>query len=260
MKTRALIVLGFVLVASLASAAGKPTCVDPALKATIATWPNLSTAYGIYGDGAATDTSGNTVYTDGVQGNYVKFQVCNGSNDFIFNQSRNSSLWWNWGHQVATCTGPGCTTPPAWTSTAQRATTGFLNINKVYTVGVNQEINVYLTGSHPVGNTTYGVRFRNPWSLDYAESPNPSLNIINVPNPTALVRVTHPDCNTWVLTTIPGPSCDPLTCSTPGPSPYSFPVATMLAPLPKNGGMANAGQYELAFSMRLERLTPLTCQ
>ncbi len=262
MKVRTVLVLALVAMTALANASqGKPgSCVDPAVKITLATWPGLTTAYGVFGDGVVKDASGNTVYADDSKV-YARFQVCNASDDFVLNNMGNSGrvFWWNWGHMVASCTGSGCGTPPSWTSTPQKAGS-FFNINRLYEVPVNSSADLWMSGSFDVGNTQYGHRLRNPWSLDYAEAQNPYLNIINVPYPTALVHVTHPDCNTWLVTAIPGPSCDPLTCTSPGPPAFSFPVGTMLAPASSKGNstLVNVGQYELGFQIKVELQTPVS--
>ncbi len=77
---------------------GRGTCTDIPLQLIVA--PQISGQGGISGDGLYIYNNANnpndpfnggTVYQDGVAGAYVKFQVCNGTNDFILNLSSATS-------------------------------------------------------------------------------------------------------------------------------------------------------------------------
>ena len=70
--------------------ASRGTCTDTPLQLIVA--PQTSGQGGISGDGLSIYNNpndpafnGGTLYQDGVGGVYVKFQVCNGTNDFIVN-------------------------------------------------------------------------------------------------------------------------------------------------------------------------------
>jgi hypothetical protein len=75
--------------------ANRGTCTDVPLLLIVA--PQTPGQGGISGDGLSTynnpndpSFNGGTLYQDGVGGTYVKFQLCNGSNDFILNLSGTS--------------------------------------------------------------------------------------------------------------------------------------------------------------------------
>jgi hypothetical protein len=72
------------------SQGGRGTCTDVPLLLVVA--PQTPDQGGIAGDGKSTYNNpndpafnGGTQYIDGVGGVYVKFQICNGTNDFILN-------------------------------------------------------------------------------------------------------------------------------------------------------------------------------
>jgi len=242
------------LFALAASAAGQNTCSDPPVRLTMATYPggtapNLN--YGVWGDGVVLAGDGGTVYQDGVSGLYAKFQVCNTSNDLIVNlgQARGRNLWWNWGHNVGTCTTTdpaNCVAPPSWIATPQKSQS-FFQANQVFSLVVGQTLTTWLTGNLTVSKTTYGSRWRNPNADFYSDIPNPNLDILNEPYPTALIQATRTSCTSYAVQAIPG--TDAL-----GATPWPFPVATMLVPGAKNSGMKNGGQYELPISMKVEML------
>jgi len=82
--------LGVALPAWAAPSSGAGHCTDVPLLLVVA--PQTSGQGGISGDGVAIYNNpndpafnGGTEYQDGVGGVYVKFQVCNGTNDFIVN-------------------------------------------------------------------------------------------------------------------------------------------------------------------------------
>ena len=89
--TRKSTLLAFAIATLLALPAwGRGNCNDVPLRLIVA--PQTSGQGGISGDGLSIYNNpndpgfnGGTLYVDGVGGTYVKFQVCNGTNDFILN-------------------------------------------------------------------------------------------------------------------------------------------------------------------------------
>ena len=81
--------------AQAAKTGGKSTCTDTPVRLIVA--PQNIGSGGISGDGAlpytGTDTNfaGGTVYEDGIGGVYVKFQICNGTNDMVINLRNSAS-------------------------------------------------------------------------------------------------------------------------------------------------------------------------
>src|ERR1700751_2013758 len=77
---------------------GRGNCTDVPLQLVVA--PQTPGQGGISGDGLSIYNNpndpafnGGTQYQDGVGGAYLKFQICNGSNDFILNlRSTNSPV------------------------------------------------------------------------------------------------------------------------------------------------------------------------
>jgi len=237
-----------VLFCGVAAAAGKSgKCVDPRVRMTIATWPGLASAYGIYGDGVVTNTAGETVYDDGDSRVSAAFQVCNASNDFVMNGGSARRLWWNWGDNRAQCSDPtSCMPPPGWVSTPQLAPDSFLNLNQAYSVPVGQSITTWISGNFSVGgNSYYHPRFRSPNANYYNDFPNGNLSIINIPHNTALVLVTRTSPTTWTVEAIADPS-------QPNGGPTDVPLATLLGADGKT--TKNAGQYNLPFRITLELL------
>jgi hypothetical protein len=88
--TKRLLILLLAVVAPSSLAFSRGTCSDVPLQVIVA--PRAVGQGGISGDGVIIYNNpndaafnGGTLYQDGVDGVYVRFQICNGTNDFILN-------------------------------------------------------------------------------------------------------------------------------------------------------------------------------
>src|SRR5262249_31797648 len=134
------------------------------------------------------------VYEDGKDGVYARFQIGNGTNDFIMDPTDKRvaaprGLYFNFVDQIALGDAPN-----PWAGTSPVKIDTYLNFDAVYTVPVQGTL---ITkggfGQLNSGNKTYRATF-NP-------DPNGQNSAaINDPNSTSSIIVTHPDCNTWVIT------------------------------------------------------------
>jgi hypothetical protein len=215
----------------------RPPSADVALKVTVDGNPNIPGVYSIVGDGRD--------YVDGEEGVYAKFQVGNGTNDFIMDPtdrgvSNPRALWFIFADKIA----DGSITNP-WFGAGPSKIDTYLNFNEIYTVPVGsvQERSGGFGQLFPVGSkkVNYALRF-NP---NYPPAIN--FTLINTPNYTSAVEVNHPDCNTWVLTPKPAPYADFGYGSGTGA------VCTLIS------APDSAGQYLMPFRITLTRKTLLTC-
>ena len=230
-------VLSFILICGLAApgqaqaGGGKGGCQDIPLQLTISPVQVDGSGYpGIYGDGGPTSPA---TYTDGSRGVYAKFQVCNGTNDFILNLGRPSNRFFTvdfskplGGADLGVVQPTG--TVGAW----------FINLDHaaIKTVSVDTLMNITTSGA---GNVVYC-------------GPPPSFaafNLLcsvvekdNTYNATSLVRVTV-NCSavpaaTWTIAPVP----------LSGGALFGYPVAGLSE---ANG--ISGGYYSMPFSMTLTR-------
>lgn len=237
-KTVSIIALAVAFLCSSVSiaGAGKPPSSDVALKVTIAGDPNAPGAYSIVGDGRGE-------YVDGVAGVYAKFQIGNGTNDFIMDPTNSGApapraLWFDFSDKIA----DGTIANP-WYGLGHRQIDTYLNFNNVYTVPVG-------TVQERTGG--FGQLFSGSKKVNYAVKFNPdpsapNYTIINTPNFTATVEVSHPDCNTWILTPKAVPYAEH------GYGSGSGAVSALI------GAPNSAGQYLMPFQITLTRKTLISC-
>ena len=237
-KTVSLVSLALTLLLSSNSAVGSknPSSPDVALRVTIEGNPNMPGLFSVVGDGRD--------YVDGQEGVYAKFQVGNGTNDFIMDPTNSGvssprALWFNFADKVA---GGNIANP--WYGVGMTKIDTYMNFNEVYTVpvGTIQERSGGFGQLFPSNSkrTSYHLAF-NP---NYP--PAPAFALINNPNDTAPIQVDHPDCNTWILTPVPVPYAD-----------FGFGTGSGAV-----GALISApnttGQFLMPFQITLRRVVP--CQ
>jgi len=235
-RTVLLVALALTLLYSTNSAAvpkGPPSS-DVALRVTVEGNPNMPGSYSLVGDGRD--------YVDGQEGVYAKFQVDNGTNDFIMDPTNTGvssprAFWFNFSQKIA----DGNIANP-WYGLGMTKIDTYLNFNEIYTVpvGAVQERSGGFGQLFPAGSkkTSYRLAF-NP---NYPPAPN--FELINTPNDTAPIQVDHPDCNTWILTPKPVPYADF------GFGSGSGAVAALIS------APNTTGQYLMPFQITLRRVVP----
>ncbi len=238
---------------------GGGSCTNLSLQAIFAPGRmNGGTAL-LYGDsdggtGANTYTNSNdpmfnggSVYTDGVAGAYVEFQVCNGSNDFVMNLGQNhNSRFINFDFSDP-LTPPD---PQAVDVTGTIHQEGFLNANEVgnESLYVNGELQTCMGSSlfSIIKAETAHVMFDDPeLGLTASGSGTPGCgggvitDIADSDGPTAIIHVSHPDACTWIIT----PVAD---------SQGNY-VGGLVEQL-KNHSYVSGGQYSMPFAIKLLKL------
>lgn len=238
-KTLSVVALAGMMLCSSISivGSGKPPSPDIALRVTISGTPNAPGAYSIVGD-----LGGD--YVDGQEGVYAKFQIGNGSNDFIMDPTDRGAtapraLWFDFSDKIA----DGNIANP-WYGLGLRKIDTYLNFNNVYTVQVGSVEE--RTGGF--GQLFAGSGKKVNYAVKFNPDPSaPNYTIINTPNFTATVEVSHPDCNTWILT----PKA--VTYSDSGYGSGSGPVAALIS------APNSTGQYLMPFQITLTRKTVISC-
>ena len=217
--------------------AGTPPTNDVPLKVTVEGNPNMPGQYSIVGDGRD--------YIDGQEGVYAKFQVDNGTNDFIMDPTDKGvtnprAFWFDFSDKIA----DGNISNP-WYGAGVTKIDTYLNFNEVYTVplGTVQERSGGFGQLLAAGSKK--VSYRLAFNPNYPAAPN--FTLINTPNYTAAIQVDHPDCNTWILTPTPAPYADF------GYGSGSGAVCALIS------APNSAGQYLMPFRITLTRKTLLTC-
>jgi hypothetical protein len=212
----------------------RPPSVNVPLRVTIEGNPNMPGAYSVVGDGRD--------YVDGEEG--VSALLSSSTNDFLMDPTNRGvsnprALWFIFSDKIA----DGNIANP-WFGAGPTKIDSYLNFNEILTVpvGTIQERSGGF-GLYPSKKTSYAVRF-NP------NNPSaPNFALINDPNFTAAVLVSHPDCNTWILTP---------KATTPyadfGYGSGTGAVCTLISFSPNS-----AGQYLMPFQITLTRKTPIAC-
>lgn len=235
-KIVSLVAIAVALLYSSNPVVGKPPSSDVALKVTVEGNPNMPGLYGIVGDGRD--------YVDGQEGVYAKFQVDNGTNDFIMDPtdrgvSMPRAFWFNFADKIA----DGNIANP-WFGSGFTKIDTYLNFNEIFNVplGTSERSGgfgqLFAAGSKKV---SYRLAF-NP---NYPAAIN--FTLINTPNWTSAVEVNHPDCNTWILTPKPAPYADN------GYGVGSGAVAALIS------APNSTGQYLMPFQITLTRKTLISC-
>lgn len=187
----------------LVMGASKPTnCTDIPLQVTIAPVSNTASG-GIYED-AGTESS--ATYTDGVGGVYAKFQVCNGTNDFILNLSHSTRTYTiNFGDQLV-AGDPGAT---AFTGPVKAS---FMNINEVanLTLYSNGQLDTCFAGDlGTIKGVSYSYHFTNTgvWQANGGTLNCPDGSIQQTTDKytdTSITQVTvGANCSSWTITPLP---------------------------------------------------------
>lgn len=258
-----------VLIAALPGQAAKAgnKCTDISLAVTMPSMPPAQPA-GIFGDGVVTDSSGNTVYTDGQPGVSAKIQMCNGYYDAViqFGSTHNTTRFVNYSFSGSTLNYiPGVT--PSWTqSDTVLSAQPLFNINQIadpahYQPGANYAFTTYMWNGQITGPGPDGGAYRlyyvssDPLSNTGYGYVNASSGIVNTPYSTSLVQVTHSAATgsspeTWVV--IPIANCAPGACNK---DQYPGVVATLLSDTTAKGTTTstNVGQFSMPFTMTLTR-------
>lgn len=193
-------VLSIVLICGLAApgparaAGGKGNCEDIPLRVDIGPVAADGTGYpGVYGDRGP---EASTVYIDS-RGVYAKFQVCNGTNDFIFNLGKPSTRFFTVDFSRLLAPGdPGAIEPTgpvsAWFINLDHAAISTGDQSK----SVDTLMNVSTSGAG-------GVLYCGPQQSSYAAFNLPCL-VVDKYNATSLVRVTvAPSCASWTIAPVP---------------------------------------------------------
>jgi hypothetical protein len=237
----------------------KSTCTsDVPLEAIMAPGPpNGGTAL-LYGDsdfGTGPDTyynsgdalfNGGSVYTDGQNGAYVKFQICNGTNDFIMNlgTGKNSRhIYFNFSEEL---------TPPSTGAVDVTGTIhqeGFINANEIANSSLytnNQLLTCMGTSlSTIINGDTSHVFFRNPAQYQTAPGGTPGCDdgtlsqLANQGLNTATVQVSRPDACTWILTPVADANGN---------------IVGGLVEQLKNQSFVSGGQYNMPWAIKLIKI------
>lgn len=243
----------------LATWAGSGKCSsDVPLKAIFAPGNNgINLIYGDSDFGSSSNTydnssdsvfNGGTIYTDGLDGASVKFQICNGTNDFVLNLGTGSTARFvNFAF-----TQPLSTPDPGTVNVAGKTyQEGFFNGNEIANatlLPVGRSLNTCMTTSlfNIIKGETAHVFFQNPSAYETAPGGTPGCNdgtlatIANTPMSTSVITVSHPDSCTWIIT----PQSD-------SQGAYAGGLVEQL----KGNSYANGGQYNLPFAIKLVKLT-----
>lgn len=214
---------------------GKPPSSDVALRVTIEGQANDDppSTNAIVGDGRE--------YVDGQEGVYAKFQVDNGTNDFIMDPTDRGvtnprAFWFNFSNQID----DGNIANP-WFGRGLTKIDTYLNFNEIYNVPLGTSERSGGFGQlFAAGNKK--VSYRLAFNPNYPAAPN--FTLINTPNFTSPIEVDHRDCNTWILTPKP-------VSYSGGSEPGA--VATLIS------APNSAGQYLMPFKITLTRKTPISC-
>ena len=221
-----------------------PKCTDIPVRITLLANITATQVNRIYGDNA--NPNADTVYEDGVGNVYAKFQVCNSTNDLIINLN-STSRHMNFAFTEVLAAPGANSTPPSGTVQVK-----FSNINQVYEAPVESGGSVTLQTLHAsswtVSSKTTWFRFANPNAVGYQGGP--LLEVANTPVNTSLINVSHPNCNTWFVS----PDGD-----ANASDPMLKPRAALMQQL-KGNTYVSAGQYSMPYTIKVERLTPITCQ
>ena len=238
--------------------AGSGKCTsDVSLQAIFAPESNGNLLYGDSDFGSSSNTyynssdpvfNGGTIYTDGLNGANVKFQICNGTNDFILNLGTGSTARFvNFAF-----TQPLSTPDPGTVNVAGKTyQEGFFNGNQIANatlLPVGGSLNTCMTTSlfNIIKGETAHVSLQNPALYETAPGGTPGCNdgtlatIANTPMPTSIISVSHPDSCTWIIT----PQLD---------STGVYHRAGLVEQL-KGNSYANGGQYNLPFAIKLAKL------
>lgn len=231
-----------------AKGGSKPSsCTDIPLQVTLAPISDTSTG-GIYGDaGAAVPTT----YTDGVGGVYAKFQVCNGSNDFILNLSQSTRTYTiNFDDQLV-AGDPGATT---FTGPVKSS---FMNINEVAKLSLysNGQLNTCFAGD--LGSSkgvSYSYHFTNTgvWQTNGGTPNCPDGSIQQTTDKytdTSFIQVTvGANCSSWTITPLPltTTATGSIAPSAQGQYVTGFVEQTSKSPL-------SGGNYNMPFTITLTR-------
>jgi hypothetical protein len=224
---------------SVIAVGGAASCTDIPLRVTIFGIADTSLG-GIYGD--TQNPADSSQYTDGVNGVYAKFQVCNESNDFILNLSKSSRFFViDFSNQIVS----GDTNPPK--DPAQQVQ--FMNVNQVANLGLytNNQLSTCM-------GSTFALRKGFDSHIRYSNSSvtqtttNPGIpgcddgvvtEIANQGGDTSVVKITKGDnCSSWVITPVPVPE-------------NTYDVTGLIVGTPK--GFVDGGQYNMPFQITLTR-------
>jgi hypothetical protein len=245
------------------SGGGHTSCTDIPAQIAMAA-QNPSVAGGVYGDGAVTDTNGNTVYTDGVAGVSAKFQVCNGSNDLVVNLINTSRYFWiDFSDGL---TSPLAIDPGATVLTGPVQGRSF-NVNEAFNSSLysgNQLDTCTGVGSLTTSTSrmSYGTHFTNTtlWPSEHGPAdlncPDGTVQQVNDKGgDTSIVQVTvNEDANgncSWTIAPLP------LTTTTPpdhliADGTYGLPVVGLVEQT-KNQDLF-AGEYNMPFTFTVTRI------
>lgn len=220
-----------------------PKCTDVPVRITLSANITATHVNHIYGDNS--NPNADTVYEDGVGNVYAKFQICNSTNDLILNlNSTARHMNFDFSDVLAAPEAGG-------TAPAGIVQVKFSNINQVYEAPVDNggavTLQTFHASSWTVSSKTTWFRFANPAAAGYQGGP--LLEAANTPENTSLVNVSHPDCNTWFIS----PDGD-----ANASDPLLRPRAALVQQL-RGNNYVSAGQYSMPYSMKVERLVPISC-
>jgi hypothetical protein len=216
--------------------AQKRPSTDIRLRVTI----DSSAGYNIVSDGRGD-------YVDGEQGVSAILQS---GGDFLMDPTNSQSpnpraLVFNFSQRIAS----GAIANP-WNGQVAQIDTylNFDGINLVPVGEVRLETGGFHQLYHPTSNKSY-------FNLKFLPDPTAGNYLpINTPNVTSYVEVSHPDCNTWIMT--------PQAISHSGGTGFGVVSGLINFPTsPKGGTVKSAGQYHMPFKITLTRKTPVaSCQ
>ena len=256
MNTRYCLLSSIVLcgIALPAEAQAKGPCRDIPLRVAIAPISQPSLTGGLYGDGLTDDGSDPavaSVYTDGKNGLYAKFQICDGSNRFTLALAHSGRFYTtDFSLQLV----PGDTGSPGYIGPTGPLSGGSLQIAQV------ANLSLYSVAGQLDTSMSATVQNLPSASINYC---NKSLGLVctggrqqvaNKWSDTSVVRVTvAANCASWTIT--------PLVPS-PGDSwVNSSAVAGLVEGITSKGTatLISGGQYSMPFSISLTRLDGRGC-
>ncbi len=236
-----------------AGAPPPPGCSDIPLRVTIAgTATTLSG--GVYGDQNPSDS----VYVDGQQGVYAKFQTCNGTNDFILNLQNSTRSFIVDFSRILLGGDAGAVQPTGPIATR------FMNINQVAHVGLydsGAQLRTCLQANVPLTKRQSGfLRYQHPSMDETTTTGTPGCRsddiarAANQYSDTSVVSVAlGASCSTWTIAPVPLPAG-----SRGGVD--GFTVAGLVQDgTPSSKTRISGGQYNLPFTITVARLDGLGC-
>lgn len=186
-----------------------------------------------YSNPSDPEFDGGSVYTDGADGIFVQFQVCNGSNDLIINLG-NSSRFLNFKFsQQLTSPDPRAVDVAGGTYKAN-----FLNGSAMFTTPLGGTLTTCLGGQLQGIAQVAQYKFQNPATYQVNGGlclGGGAAQTANIGGDTSLIQVEHPDVCTWIIR----PVAD-------GSGFYRGGVAETI-----RNKLFSGGQYNLPFAIKL---------